>query len=161
MDLQIKQFKLTNDDEIICEVLEWDNEENASILVRAALKLIQGIDPETKARYFAFRPWMGFQDDPEMMQTLNSGHVISEATPSDSLMKHYSNVILEMINSSNTVKRDLPLDDIYGMDDEELEEYLENLAATMDEEITEMDEKSESTEINSDSKVIKFPKTFH
>ena len=33
---KIKQFKLTNNDEIVCEVLEYDTPENAAILVRGA-----------------------------------------------------------------------------------------------------------------------------
>jgi len=105
---QIKQFKLTNEDEIICEVLEWDNEHDASIVIRSALKLIQGVDPDTKVRFFAFRPWFGFQDDPELMQTLNSGHIIGEANPTDRLISHYLETIKEQLDNVHNQNPDLP-----------------------------------------------------
>jgi hypothetical protein len=148
---QIKQFKLSNDDEIICEVLEWDSDENAAILIRAALRIIQGIDPDTKMRFFAFRPWMGFQDNPELMQTINAGHVIGEATPSEDLLRHYATTITEQIEASKNKKPDLPLDDVYGMDDEELADYLADKYATVDEEL----------EMETNGNVITFPKLLH
>ena len=36
----IKQFKLTNDDEIICEVIQWDEPENSAMLIRAAMRIV-------------------------------------------------------------------------------------------------------------------------
>ena len=73
-----RQFKLTNSDEIICEIVQWDNEEDASIVIRGALRLITMEDYEKGIRLFAFRPWMGFADNPETLQTLNAAHIIAE-----------------------------------------------------------------------------------
>ena len=64
MTENIKQFKLSNDDEIICEVIEWDNEDNSAIITRGMLRIIQGEDVDKGLRFFAFRPWMGFAEDP-------------------------------------------------------------------------------------------------
>ena len=55
---QIKQFKLTNDDEIICEVLQWDDEENRAVIIRAVMRIINIEDYHRGLRFFAFRPWI-------------------------------------------------------------------------------------------------------
>lgn len=153
---QIKQFKLTNDDEIICEVMEWDNDEDSSIVIRAALRIIQGIDPDTKMRYFAFRTWMGFQDDPELMQTVNAGHIIGEANPSDDLLRHYAITIKEQIQAAKTKQQDIPLDEVYGMDDEELEEYLADKYSQVEDE-----SESEPEVTDASGNVVAFPKLLH
>ena len=39
-DTNIKHFKLVNDDEIICEVLEWPDGDDASMIVRSCLRIV-------------------------------------------------------------------------------------------------------------------------
>src|SRR6056300_964057 len=75
--MNIKQFKLTNNEEIICEVIEWNTgEDPGDILIKKALRVISVEDYQKGWRFFAFRPWMSFQDDPDLLQTLNSSHII-------------------------------------------------------------------------------------
>ena len=121
----IKQFKLTNDDEIICEVLEWDTEENAAMVMRAPLRIIQGVDAERGIRFFAFRPWMGFAEDPELLHTVNSSHIIGEVTPSETLLKHYATTIQKLIKYQKMKTTDFDMDELGEMDDDELEEYIQ------------------------------------
>ena len=121
----IKQFKLTNDDEIICEVLEWDTDENAAMVMRAPLRIIQGVDAERGIRFFAFRPWMGFAEDPELLHTVNASHIIGEVTPSDALLKHYGATIKKMLKYQAMQKTDFDMDELGEMDEEELEEYIQ------------------------------------
>jgi len=90
MSGEIKQFKLTNDDEIICEVVEWDSENNASIVIRRALKIINVEDFAKGMRFFAFRPWMLFNDDPDEFQTINAMHIIGEINPHDDIIERYT-----------------------------------------------------------------------
>ena len=122
----IKQFKLTNDDEIICEVIQWDEPENSAMLIRAAMRIVLIEDFKRGVRFYAFRPWMGFSDDPSILQTLNSAHIICEASPSEEVLKHYSGTIQKIKKA--LVKRDMPLDEITdkaeNMSDEEFDEYL-------------------------------------
>ena len=92
---KIKQFKLTNDEEIICEVLETETDDNRAILIRGALRVIESQDFERGIRFFGFRPWMSFNDDPKILQTINSGHIIGEITPEDKLIKIYMDTINE------------------------------------------------------------------
>ena len=60
----IKQFRLSTGEEVICEVLEWDNEESASIVVRGILRIVETENWKTGIRLIAFRPFMAFNEDP-------------------------------------------------------------------------------------------------
>ena len=52
----IKQFKLTNDDEIICEVVQWDSEEESTMIIRGAMRIVTMEDFSRGVRLYAFRP---------------------------------------------------------------------------------------------------------
>lgn len=129
----IKQFKLTNDDEIICEILNWDDEEG-SVLIRSALRIINMEDYGRGMRFFAFRPWVLFQDDPAEVSILNAGHIIAEATPSKNVLKHYYNSLDEIRKTlkNKSKKKDIPLEDVASkldeMDEEDFERYMDSLA---------------------------------
>jgi hypothetical protein len=81
----IRQFKLSNGDEIVCDVVEWPDEDDGpnALVIRNAYKIhmINPIVPGEN-RYYQFRPWMVYQDNPEYFQILNGDHILSEATPS-------------------------------------------------------------------------------
>lgn len=124
MTQNIKQFKLSNDDEIICEVIEWDTEDNSAIITRGMLRIIQGEDIDKGLRFFAFRPWMGFAEDPNTLHTLNSSHILGEVTPSESLLQHYARTIQKLLKLVDMKKHDFDMDKLEGMDEEELEEFI-------------------------------------
>ena len=81
MNYEIKQFKLTNDEEIVCEVVEWPSEQEPSMVIRKAMKVISMENYREGARYYAFRPWLMFQDHKDNLQVLNSLHIVVEASP--------------------------------------------------------------------------------
>lgn len=126
---EIKQFKLTNDDEIICEVVEWDDEANSSIVVRRALKIINVEDYAKGVRFFAFRPWMLFNDDPDELHTINAVHIIGEINPAENVITRYMNSVIAIANQSK--KKEFSLDDVAqkaeAMNEEEFDEYMHNL----------------------------------
>ena len=102
--MNIKQFKLTNNEEIVCEVVEWDTQDDVGdILVKKALRIIAIEDYQKGWRFFAFRPWMSFQDDPDSMQTINSSHIIVTTNPTSNILKHYKACL-------RGIKHDLKLD---------------------------------------------------
>ena len=102
--MNIKQFKLTNNEEIVCEVVEWDTQDDVGdILVKKALRVIAVEDYQKGWRFFAFRPWMSFQDDPESLQTINSSHIIVTTNPTSNILKHYKACL-------RGIKHDLKLD---------------------------------------------------
>lgn len=133
IDKVFKQFKMSNDDEIICEVLEWNNEENDAMVVRSVLKVVNVEDFEKGIRFYAFRPWMIFIDDPEELHTINSHHIISEVNPSSDIIKQYTKAVMELRENIKLKKKkpSASLDDVsqkmMDMDDEEFDMYLDEL----------------------------------
>ena len=125
----VKQLKLTNDDEIICEVLEYANEEETGMVIRGALRIVFIEDFQKGIRFYAFRPWLGFNDDPMTLQTLNSMHIICEANPSNKMLDYYEHT-LDKINANvaKNKRHDMPLDDIAEqaeeMDEDEFQDFL-------------------------------------
>ena len=48
----IKHFKLSTGEEIICEVVEWDTIETSAILIRKAMKLYDSINIRNGYKFF-------------------------------------------------------------------------------------------------------------
>jgi hypothetical protein len=163
--MTIKQFKLTNNDEIICEVVEWDTgDESGDVLIKKALKVVSVEDYQRGWRFFAFRPWMSFQDDPESMQTLNSSHIIVTTIPSKNILKHYKRCLDSITEESKTdniksKKVYANLDEIQNelrdLTDDEMDDFLIRKYGAVEE-----DHVSDSDDSN---KIIKFKprNTFH
>lgn len=97
-NFELKQFKLANNEEIICEVLEWPTPDEASMVVRKAMKVIIMESYSDGARYYAFRPWLVFQEDEikNNFQILNSYHIVAEANPSIKLKDQYYKFLKEL-----------------------------------------------------------------
>jgi hypothetical protein len=161
--MTIKQFKLTNNDEIICEVVEWDTgDESGDVLIKKALKVVSVEDYQRGWRFFAFRPWMSFQDDPGSMQTLNSSHIIVTTIPSKNILKHYKrclNTITKESKSSGMGKKiyanlDEIQDELRELTDDEMDDFLTRKYGAVEEDAFLPD--------SDNNNVIKFkPKTFH
>jgi len=75
----LRQFKLTTGEEIVCEILEWNDEETDLIVIRHAVE-IQYIVKDSY-RMCTMRPWMLQQVQNEMFQTLSANHVVADARP--------------------------------------------------------------------------------
>ena len=138
---QIKQFKLTNDDEIICEVIQWEDDE-VPMLVKGAMKIISVEDYSRGVRFYAFRPWMGFTDDPEVLHIINSAHIIGTVTPNDEVVEHYDDT-LEKIKKAISTKN-MPLDEIASnmesMDEDEFEDFLDSYIEEKNKEMSDSDQ---------------------
>jgi|SRR6056300_557523 len=92
----LRQFKLTNDEEIICEVMEWNDEETDTLVVRRALKIVALDDHSESMRYYTFKPWMLMNNDPDTVQILNAQHIVSECHPVKIAVEYYNDVIKEL-----------------------------------------------------------------
>ena len=92
---EIRQFKLASGEEIVCEIITWNNEEELELVVRKAMKLVLG-EMETGMRYYSFRPWMVYQENPEDFVVLNGNHVVGIGYPPESLMEQYDEAVDEM-----------------------------------------------------------------
>lgn len=129
--MNLKQFKLTNNDEIICEVVDREDasDDDDGIVVRKALRIITSEDFESSIRYYSFKPLVSFQDNIDELVVMNVGHIICETLPSKTLVIHYAKAIKE-VEENETKKASLMLDDfideIEGMDQEELSDWIHN-----------------------------------
>jgi hypothetical protein len=138
---EIKQFKLSNGEEVVCDVVEWPDPDDDSpdIVVRNCFKiLIGGTSPGADGiRYYTFKPWMVYQDEPDMYQVINGNHIVGEANPPAKLMEQYIRMTkLEEMDTSEI--------------EEKLNEYISHLKSAM----TDEDE-------NIDSKVVPFKPKIH
>jgi len=96
MDLEydnLKQFRLVDGDEIVCEVLE-DLEDD--LVVRYALK-ISKIDISFNRSYYIFRNWMTFQEESTDTLVLSKFHIVGAANPSPKLLKEYYSALEALI----------------------------------------------------------------
>ena len=90
--MEIRQFKLANNDEIMCEVVEYHEDDDA-IVIRKTMKMVQMDNMANGTRYYAFRPFMMYQLTKEAFQIVNCGHIIAEANPSQDLILEYFKAI--------------------------------------------------------------------
>lgn len=147
--MNLKQFKLTNNDEIICEVVDREDasDDDDGIVVRKALRIITSEDFESSIRYYSFKPLVSFQDNIDELVVMNVGHIICETLPSKTLVIHYAKAIKE-VEENETKKASLMLDDfideIEGMDQEELSDWIHN-------KMIELTEEEEEKLIDSDA----------
>jgi len=156
MSKNVKQFKLTNNDEIVCEVAAWDDEETDELVIKKALKIVSVEDYARGIRFFALRPWIAFQDDPEELQSLNSTHIIVTSTPTKSMLKYYNTCLTAI--KQDLKKPGIPRKGVWAnldevnhetrdLTDEELDDYLTSKYGSMIE-----DEYPDSA----DNNIIKF-----
>ena len=146
--MNLRQFKLSNNDEIVADVVEIADE--GDLVIRSALKIFQAEDLEAGIRYFSFKPWLSFQNNMEEIIILNIGHIIGEVAPSEELIKHYAAAMWQI---ANVKKRKLfNIDELeketMGFDDDELRAYMmEKIYAK---------ENDETTNDSSSNNIIKF-----
>ena len=104
----LKQFKLVDGDEIVCEVLE-DLEDD--IIIRYALKIVK-VDISLGSAYYIFKNWMTFQEKTTDTVALSKFHIMGMAVPTEVLLKEYYSAV-ESINSyqdESTTEKDVIYD---------------------------------------------------
>jgi len=87
------QFRLSNGDEIVAQVVQEPEGDDFYIVVRNAMMVIRSENIERGYRYYSFRPWMSFQLNEEYFQLLNYNHIIGEAKPDKLLLEQYYRAI--------------------------------------------------------------------
>lgn len=91
--MQIKQFKLSNGEEIVCEVVHWPTDEIEEVVVKKCLRISIFEDYRSNTRYYSFKPWLVFSDNPETLNTINPFHIVGETNPSEDLLVHFNETI--------------------------------------------------------------------
>tara|TARA_R110000868_G_scaffold67271_2_gene199812 strand:- start:335 stop:763 length:429 start_codon:yes stop_codon:yes gene_type:complete len=134
---EIKHFKLSNGDEIVCDVIEWPDVDGDSpdVVVRNVFKIVVAGTKGNGIRYYQFRPWMVYQDEPGMFQVINCNHIIGEANPPNQLIEQY----WKIIEADEVTDEDIQ---------KKLSEYIDNLKDSLT---------GDSDQPHMDSKILKFP----
>ena len=91
----LRQIKLTNGDEIVADIVEWNNEEHDEIAIKNAMKLSM-YENQTGDKYFSFRPFMIYQEGEEDIQVVLNIHVVAIAVPMEALLVQYRIAVQDM-----------------------------------------------------------------
>jgi len=153
-----RQFKLSNNQEIICKILEWDSEETSAIIVNDVLEISVSDDNERGTRFIGFRPWLTHTGGIDAVMTVNSNHVVAETIPAPDLLINYQKTI-KLINLRDDIAS-VEYDAKGGLDEEAFRRMIEDLVDDDDEDAIGrfLDNSSDS-----DNNIIPFrgPKIFH
>lgn len=122
---EIRQFKLSNGDEIVCEIIEWNNEEELELVTRKVMKLVQS--EANGVKYFVFRPWMIYQESLDEFIILNGNHVIGIGYPTEPLLFQYYEALKEMEKMHETRKEEYA-----EMSEEDIKEVSKMVSKTSD-----------------------------
>lgn len=91
----IRQFKMTNGEEIICKILSEPEGESDEMIVNNCLKLYR-IDMTRDVAYHSFRPWMFMHDDLTDAIALNTYHIVAATIPSKEMKAQYIEALREL-----------------------------------------------------------------
>lgn len=142
---EYKQFKLTNGDEMVCELISTTDDEmsTADVVVRRAMKIVVTDDLESNARYYTFKPWMSFMDDSTELVALNSVHIVGESTPSETVMVHYAAALADVDKYNKMKSTGMTLNEIQDMlkdmTDEEMDAFLSEKYKEMEADLIDSD----------------------
>ena len=116
----VKQFKLSDGEEIIAEVLE---EHEDQIILRTPLRVIR-VDVNFEKTLYTFKPWMTYVEATDHFVSLSDYHIIACAHPHDELLTQYKKAmkkIRELENDPEYMKvKDEDILKNYGIPNEEL-----------------------------------------
>lgn len=131
-DDRIRHMRMSTGDEIICEVLEWDeeDEESVELIVRNIYKIISMEPPGQNTRIFTLRPFMCLQNNSNLFQSVNTQHIVTTAIPATQLVKQYKDVV-----------------ETENMSDAELEKKIEAEVQKIREALRDMNDSAESNVI--------------
>jgi len=121
------QFKLTNGDEIVAQIVQEPEGEDYNIVVKNVMMVVRSEHLREGFRYYSFRPWMSFQLNDDYFQLLNFNQIIGEAKPSKVLLDQY----FKAIESEAAVET--------GDDEEELTN-IRRIVANMNNDLLDSDE---------------------
>jgi len=89
---EVKHLKLSTGEEVLAEIIE---ETDYDLVVKRALRLQTDIDDD-RTRYHSFRPFMTYQDDPEIYSLIKTLHVVAITFPAPAMLKQYQASIDEV-----------------------------------------------------------------
>lgn len=135
-EYDIRQFKLASGEEVVCEIIQWHNEEELELVVRKVMRLESG-NSEEGVRFYSFRPWMVYQENPDEFIILNGNHIVGIGFPTPQLIEQYDEAIDDMAKmykermkdykERRGIKGDISLAKKILKEAEDIEDYLKGL----------------------------------
>ena len=92
---EIRQFKLVDGSEIVCEVIEWIEEGQQEIIVRDIMIIAPSMT-SLQEKVYVFKTWLHYIESRQELVMINSGHVIAIVSPNPILLEQYQRAIVEM-----------------------------------------------------------------
>jgi len=125
--IDLAQIKLTNGSEIVCEVVEWPEDDSNQMIIRNAMTIIN-YEFEDGDRSYAFRPWIHFLDKQEDYIVMNCDHVMTMNRPTEYLIDQYNLAVRDSIIVSEERINAYKQEKINGLKQiaDALQEILEN-----------------------------------
>lgn len=101
--MNYKQFKLTNGEELICDVVD-EADDDVNLVVRHAMAISVRETSDGHIRYYTFRPWMVYQLRKDYFQLINETHIIGEGNPDPEVLNQYKLALEgELSNEPNSM----------------------------------------------------------
>ena len=118
----IKQVRVSDGSEIICELIEEYEQE---IIVRIPLKIVK-IDLSHEKSIYTFKPYMTYTEFTDNFIALNWDHVIAIANPHKEILKQYVRAIKKVFENVKD-KSGLSLNDFSDVPGEESDSASSNV----------------------------------
>lgn len=97
----IMQFKMTNGEEIICQVLEYPEEDDTDYVVKDALSMITKTVGTSHTKYM-FKPWFTMAEREDQYISIAKDHIVACVSPNTTLYSEYRKARREMHLNSRT-----------------------------------------------------------
>lgn len=117
---EVKHLKLSTGEEVLAEIIE---ETEYDLVVKRALRLQTDISKDL-TRYHSFRPFMTYQDDPDIYSLIKTLHVVAITYPAPAMLKQYQ----ASVNEVERVRAEM---------EEETTEQLEKIMKQMEDNVKE------------------------
>ena len=159
----VMQFKLTNGEEIICQVVDWPEEDDTDYIVHNALLLMQQIVNGTRTKYM-FKPWFTMAEKSDQYISISKDQIVACVYPNEILNVEYINAKREMYYRSRSKQVEPALasmNDPFNYNEKEEQKKFEEMQKEILALIDEIEQSNQLEELHNDSdkptNVIKFP----
>ena len=112
-------FKMTNGEEVICQVIDWAEDTEDDYIVKNALNVIQTTVSDNHTRYM-FKPWFTMAEASDQYICISKDHIVACTLPNNTLFTEYRRAVNQMITSSK--RKPSPLDSVQDLSSSSLVE---------------------------------------
>lgn len=111
----LKQFKLVSGEEVICDVLDTEFDQDTgdviNIIVKNVYSILTSIDNNTGNRYYTFKPFLTIQGKNSIV-SINPMNIIAIGSPHKILADRYFEYIEEFLSNEDISDEEVTADSI-------------------------------------------------